>query len=148
MIDSGFQRTMAFDQTFCTQNVADDTSMVLSLTSFGLLFGCLFVGGQLLINLICLMACVPRLLEVNPVGPAIRICRDFTYLILLLNGSFTAGILSECKSSVHVDDVWVKMDLFVRVGETIGTKDDPEKGCVTIDRPKFVTNLIKGKRYT
>ena len=118
------------------------------MNSFGMVAGIIYVTGQLIINFICLLACIPRFLESNPIGPAIKICRDYTYFILLANGSFTAGILSECKSSVHVDDIWVKMDLFVRVGETIGTKDDPDKGNVTIDRPKFVTNLIKGKRYS
>jgi hypothetical protein len=142
-----FQRTLSFEQKTCIQNIPDPTSMVLKMSDFGYIFGLIFVCGELLVNIMCLIACIPRFIEVHPISPAIKINRDYTYFLLLLNGSFTAGILSECKSSVHIDDVWVKMDLNVRIGETIGTRDDPEKGNVTVDRPKFVTNLVRGKRY-
>ena len=147
VLRAGMQRTYPIKHDFCTQNVADESFVVLTISSSGYTYGMCFVIGELLILFLCLVFCIPRFIQQQPISPAIRVTNDYTYFILMLTGPFTATILSENKSSVVTDDIWNKFDVPVRIGETIHTKEDPEQGVIVVDRPKFVSNLVRGKKY-
>jgi hypothetical protein len=141
------QRIYSIEHEFCTQNVADTSSIILSMTNPGYLFGMCFVVGEIIMLFLCILFCIPRFIQPQPISPAIRVTNDYTYFILMLTGPFTSTILSESKSSVVTDDIWNKFDIPVRIGESILTKEDPEQGVIVVDRPKFVSNLVRGKKY-
>lgn len=45
------------------------------------------------------------------------------------------------------NEIWPKLDIVMRVGETISSRDDPEQGQITLDKPKVVTEFCWVKRY-
>jgi hypothetical protein len=83
-----------------------------------------------------------------PISPAIRLAKEKSYLTVLLstqNGELmtqTMGGLSE------TNEIWSKLDIVVRVRETLTTKNDPGQGCIAMGRPRIVTELSYTKRYT
>lgn len=146
---SGMQRTLRTKQQRCVQNIEDPSLTVLLIKQVGFVCAMIFTFGQLTVNLICWLACIPRFLKRDPIAPAIKVCRDPSYFLLLLNGSFIGGILTEARAFIVLsDEIWGRLDQRVRIGETIATKDDPERGHITMDKPKSVTTLVKGKWYS
>ena len=45
-------------------------------------------------------------------------------------------------------DFWRELDIVVRVGENVKTKEDPVFGKILIAKPRMVREFTVGKQYT
>jgi hypothetical protein len=142
------QRTYSTQGEMCTQNVIDDTKSVFFISGFGFTFGLIFCITEIVINLICIGMAVPWFLKKNPIGPAIRLASDKNYFMIMLASRLGAQTINGTSLTGTITTIWPKMDIFLRVGESIGTKDDVEFGMITIDRPKMVTDFVSSKSYS
>jgi hypothetical protein len=142
------QRSYSVRGSLCTQNIINPNASVFFISSFGLTFGLIFTIIEILINLLCIVMAVPWFMKKNPIGPAIKLASDKNYFTLMMASKLGTQLISGVMMTANVSTIWPKMDVFMRVGESIRTKDDPEFGQITIDKPKMVTDFVVSKTYT
>jgi hypothetical protein len=99
------------------------------------------------VNVICFVVSMPWFMSEHPIHPAIRLASESVYFSFMVVGHLTPSVSAGVSFAQNVMEVWPKLDNFVRVGEAIHTKEDPEFGKIAIDKPKMVTNFLKGKQY-
>jgi hypothetical protein len=46
-----------------------------------------------------------------------------------------------------VNEIWPKLDVLMRVGETLSSRDDPDHGQIIMDKSKVVTTFSWVKKY-
>ena len=44
-------------------------------------------------------------------------------------------------------EVWPAMDRVVRVGETLNSFEDPDRGKISMDKPKLIVSFSWEKKY-
>ena len=147
LMRQAFQRSFATSAERCVQNVLIPTQLTAHITTFGFTFGIVFVIGLLIVNLVCFLAALPWVISTHPIHPAIRLASEHTYFSFMAVSHLTQSVVQGVSSANNVMEVWPKLDFSVRVGESIHTKEDPEYGKISIDKPKMVTNFVKGKQY-
>lgn len=54
-------------------------------------------------------------------------CRDYTEFLLLINAPFTSSMISQNRNLSVPEEIWMKLDITVRVGESLYTKENEEK---------------------
>lgn len=131
----------------CSQSIISPTSVLLTITPIGYYSGLAFSIGQFLVNLIALLGFLPWLLSKNPMAPAVRLVKDHTYFTVMISRQETSYIVSNIKPNCEKNYIWPRMDNVLRIGEKLSTREDPDQGDITLDRPKFVAPLENGKVY-
>ncbi len=144
---AAMQRSFTTEAELCVETIIIPTQSTAHISEFGEMFGMIFVIGLLVVNVINFVAAVPWFMSENPIHPAIRLASEPTYFSFMVVAHLTANITQGVSTAQNVMEVWTKLDNTIRVGEAIHTKDDPEYGKIAIDKPKMVTNFVKGKQY-
>jgi hypothetical protein len=144
---AAMQRSFSTEAAMCTENIIISTQSTAHISAFGETFGMIFAIGLLVVNIINFAAAVPWYMSDNPIHPGIRLASEPTYFSFMVVGHLTPAITQGVSCAQNVMEVWTKLDNTVRVGEAIHTKEDPEFGKIAIDKPKMVTNFVKGKQY-
>jgi hypothetical protein len=141
------QRIFASSGQSCSQSIFSPSSVLLKATDTGFVAGLIFCVGQLLLNLISLLGFLPWMLSKNPISPAVRLVTDQNYFTVMISKLDSSHIINTIKPNCDKDYIWPRMDCILRLGEKISTKEDPDQGDITLDRPKFVYHLENGKVY-
>jgi hypothetical protein len=148
MISKGaVQRVFSTIGRTCSQSIISPTSVLLKITEPGYFAGLFFCAGQFLVNLISLLGFIPWLISKNPIYPAVRLSKDHTYFTVMVSKPETAHIVTTIKPNCEKDYIWPRMDNVLRLGEKLSTREDPDQGDITLDKPKLVAPLINGKVY-
>ena len=130
-----------------TQNLPDPTKTTLTISQSGFYMGLAFSIFEFCMTLFSIALAIPWLLSANPISPAVRLVRDQTYFNIMVGKNSTAAILRERNSISTRIDVWSKMDVIIRVGESKKTIHDTDEGKLVIDKSKLVSPLSFTKRY-
>jgi hypothetical protein len=148
MISKGaVQRMFASSGQTCSQSIFSPTSVLLKATEAGYFSGIIFCFLQLLMNLISLLGFLPWMFSKDPISPAVRLVSDHNYFTMMVSKQDASHTVNSIKPNCDKDFIWSRMDCVLRLGEKISTKEDPDQGDITFDRPKFVSSLINGKVY-
>jgi hypothetical protein len=148
MISKGaIQRVFGSSGQTCSQSIFSPTSVLLKITPAGYYAGLVFCIGQLLVNFIALLGFFPWMLSKAPISPAVRLVKDHTYFTVMVSKQETSHLVSSIKPNCDKDYIWPRMDNILRIGEKLSTREDPDQGDITLDRPKFVAPLVNGKVY-
>ncbi|KAJ3324754.1 hypothetical protein HDV06_006012 [Boothiomyces sp. JEL0866] len=142
---AGVQRSYSHTSSRCTQSVIDSSSIVLRMSNVGYTIGIIFFTLQLAMVLLSFLGTIPWLLSKDPIYPGIRLVTDHVFFMVMINSTLVA--LFGVNATMDTPLIWTKFDFVVRVGEAIKTRDDPDLGNIIMDKPKFVTNFVKGKSY-
>ncbi|KAL2916459.1 hypothetical protein HK105_203892 [Polyrhizophydium stewartii] len=146
LLRAGVQRTYISEGDTCVHNMEILGVSSLDLADYGANVAIFILSFQLFATAVTILCYIPWLLSPNPIGPAVRLTRDHVYFTTMLNSSsISGGTEMLCNAPPHA--IWQAYDTIVRVGEPIGTRNDPIFGHVTLDRPKLLTHLTNGKRY-
>jgi hypothetical protein len=148
MISKGaVQRVFGSSGQTCSQSIFSPTSVLLKITPAGYYAGLIFCVGQLLVNFIALLGFLPWMVNKSPISPAVRLVKDHTYFTVMVSKQETSHLVSTIKPNCDKDYIWPRMDQILRIGEKLSTREDPDQGDITLDRPKFVAPLVNGKVY-
>ena len=148
MIRAAIQRTYSVSGGYCTQVIGDVTTVTVLLNGYGLATGLIWVIFQLIINLAVFIAYIPWWVGHHPILPAIQIARDpVLFCALSSKSSLTNTRIKRMHSSIEEFLVWPKLDVVARVGESVATREDPERGVIVLERPKMVSDLSFDKIY-
>nr|KAJ3421775.1 hypothetical protein HK105_002332 [Polyrhizophydium stewartii] len=143
---AGVQRTYISEGDTCVHNMELLGVSSLDLADYGANVAIFILSFQLFATVVSILCFVPWLLSPNPIGPAVRLARDSIFFTRIMNSSsISGGTEVLCNAPPHA--IWQAYDTIVRVGEPIGTRDDPAYGQLAVDRPKLLTHLTNGKRY-
>ncbi|KAJ3259321.1 hypothetical protein HK103_002519 [Boothiomyces macroporosus] len=142
---AGVQRSYSHTSTRCTESIIDTNSIVLRMSTAGFTIGIIFFALQMIMVILSFMGTIPWLLCKNPIYPGIRLVTDHVFFMVMTNSTLVA--LFGVNPTMDTPLIWTKFDFIVRVGEAIKTRDDPDLGHTIMDKPKFVTNFVKGKSY-
>jgi hypothetical protein len=148
MIRLAMQRSYTVSGGTCVQVIEDLTTVTMTLDGYGLATGLIWVIFQLIINFAVLLAYIPWWLQKHPILPAIQVARDPIILSLLFSKSSVAtSKMKQMHSAIEEFLIWPKFDITARVGESIATSEDPERGVIVLERPKMVADLSYDKVY-
>jgi hypothetical protein len=140
-----FQRSFSTLGVSCVQNVILSGTNVFKLDTDSAKYGFAFAFFQLFMSLIAFICYIPWLFSHVPIGPAIRLASEKTYLTVML--STQTELLQGMNGNTATTEIWSKLDFPVRVGEHVSTRDDPDVGHIVMDKPKFVGPFTFAKRY-
>jgi hypothetical protein len=143
---AAIQRSYSTYGTSCTKSVVDSKSSVIYIQGYGYTITIIALILQLLATAIAILAFIPWIVSSVPSGPAMRALLENAYFTALLaDSNLGDGLKGLSNAPSHA--IWQTLDRDVRIGEAIGTQDD-EIGHITMDKTKFVTPLINGRRYS
>jgi hypothetical protein len=143
---AAIQRSFLTQGKLCQQRIVLMDELVASLTPKGFLITLLFVLGQ------CGMQCVAMYWtgmwffqkELSLAG--IQCCHCPWYLSSFLCAPILSVRVQELSATLD-DAFWSRLDVTVRVGESISTLEDPDFGIIVADKPKLVGSLSPTKLY-
>lgn len=148
LMQASIQRSYTVTGGFCTQNIEDPLTVTMTIKDYAFLPGLIWIIFQLIVNMVAFAGYVPWLINHHPILPAIQICQD--QIILSLLSAKNAVITTRMKgltSNFDSNIAWPKMDIVLRIGESILTAEDPERGVILMDKPKMVTDMSYDKVY-
>ena len=148
MMRAAIQRSYVVRGGFCTQNIEDPTTVTLTIGGYGFVLGLLWVIFQLCVNVLAFVAYIPWLMNPYPILPAIQAAQDpIIFSLLSSKNAVTSSKMRGMSSNIDGALMWPKMDIILRVGESVLTAEDPERGVVLLDKPKMVTDMSYDKTY-
>lgn len=147
VLRSAFQRSFNAKGSHCVQKIVSPTTIGFLISDSGAKAGFIFAYAQLIITLLSFIAFLPWLFSQVPIGPAIRLSTDKTYLMAMLGTLNSGALLGHVNGVSETNEIWATYDFNVRVGESVSSRDDPDLGTIVMEKPKFVTELSYVKRY-
>jgi hypothetical protein len=148
MMRAAIQRTYIVTGGFCTQNIKDPLTVTLTVEDWGFALGLFWVIFQLTLNMLAFAAYIPWLMNPYPILPAIQAAQDHIIFSLLSSkNAVTSSRMKGMSSNIDGALMWPKLDIVLRVGESVLTAEDPERGVVLLDKPKMVTDMSYDKTY-
>jgi hypothetical protein len=106
-----------------------------------------FIIFEFLMILFSAAISVPWFNSLTPTSPAVRLVNDQAYFNLMVGKSSTSSIFKGLNSLATRIDVWSRLDVKVRVGESKKTLDMTDQGVIVIDKIKLVSPLSFIKKY-
>jgi hypothetical protein len=145
LLRGGMQRTLSVIGNSCLKRVEVNSITLLSMHSYGVEVANIILSLHLTVCVFSLLAYIPWFLSEDCIGPGIRIIQNQPYFSTLVSCSRLAmGTDEMCNAPAY--QIWQRMDVVMRVGESIDTVDD-EMGHLILDKPKMVSGIKNGKRY-
>jgi len=141
----GIQRTFSTRGNSCVRNADVSDESIVNMKDYAYKCAVAGLAIQLILSVFASIAFVPWLLAENPLGPVVRVVTDNEYFTTFIRGSTIASNLDGL-SNAPKHAIWQCLDIVVRVGESIATRDDTI-GVLTLDKPKLVRGLTNGKKY-
>ncbi|KAJ3330868.1 hypothetical protein HDU91_003480, partial [Kappamyces sp. JEL0680] len=148
LLRAAIQRTYGVTGTTCPQNVIDPASTALFITPLGYQFALAWVIPQLLINAIALIAFIPWLTSKTCIMPAYRLCKNSAiFTSMAAKSRVLSARMKNLSSNLEDAYMWPRMDVTLRLGESIDTVEDVDEGLIVFDQPKLVGPMVLGKNY-
>jgi hypothetical protein len=143
---AGIQRTYGKNGNTCERTTILQTSCAIKMESYGIYSATIFLVIQTIFAVLSILCFIPWLMSENPIGPAVRAVRQSVYFTTLLaDSNFSDNIRGLCNAPGFA--IWQGLDVVVQVGESIKSVQD-DIGHITMDKKKFVRELVNGRRYT
>ena len=80
--------------------------------------------------------------------PAVEVARDnIIFSLYAAKNMVTNNRMKSMNSNMEAGLMWPRLDLVLRIGESVQTKEDPDRGAIVMDKPKLVTFLSYSKCY-
>jgi hypothetical protein len=147
LLRSSIQRSFLARGTICPKTVTDPERIRLKLGQTGFVFCMIFLISEILyLSAVFLVFCL-WFASKHPLLPSIRFVQEKQYFTLLLSGLTTVPHFGDISPSMEKALYWSRLDIDLRVGESINTMDDPDIGHIAVDRPKKITYLSLKKEY-
>jgi hypothetical protein len=141
------QRSFGAEGYLCPQTIVIPDERVARVGGLGLRFLLIFSGAQMVVHICCFYVLYKWLLQQKPILPAIRfVSEKELFTVMIATGAFSQ-LLNDLSATYEPGHFWPKFDATLRVGESITTLEDPERGVIVIDRPKMVGDLSFAKYY-
>ena len=147
ILRSSIQRSYIVTGGFCQENIVNDSTVTIFISSWAFAVGIFWVVVQLLILISFALMYIPWVLTEVPIFPGIQIAQDplvFAFIAcknVIPNGKLKSFQFHNTKA------VWAKMDIVLRIGESVLSAEDPERGVIVLDKPKMVTEMSYEKTY-
>jgi hypothetical protein len=147
MSRAAVQRSFLTKGSSCSTTVVDQDRLVLRIGYIGLAFGVIYIVVELLYLSVVAYVFAQWFLSEYPVLPAIRFVHEKQYFTVMLSQLMQLPFISEINATLEQVHYWPKLDIFMRIGESINTVDDHDFGVISIDKPKKITHLSWTKEY-
>ena len=109
--------------------------------------GMVFIILEFLVTVFSMVISLAWFNSLTPTSPAVRLVNDQVYFNLMVGKSSTSSIFKALNSLSTRVDVWSRLDVKVRVGESKKTLDSSDQGVIVIDKIKLVSPLSFVKKY-
>ncbi|KAI8914363.1 hypothetical protein EDD86DRAFT_199167 [Gorgonomyces haynaldii] len=144
----GMIRTLNTEAHLCPQTLIEQNAIIISLHETQAAITWVFVSSLMILWVFALILSLPFMFSQHPIKPAIRFVKDPIYFRIMIAPVLESGLIKGgFQPLMDSADMWPRMDIVLRLGESLATKDDPEQGQIVLGKPKIVTNLTKGKLY-
>lgn len=147
LLRSAIHRSYTAHAKICEQTVINPLQRTLRISKFGFSNGIAFIVIHLAINFCSICFCIPFLLHNSPQFPGIRLASDRTFFVMMLTKMPIGQSLKALSTNSDTEANWAKIDRVVRLGESITSIEDTEKGELMLATPRLVTALSPLKRY-
>ena len=148
MARAAMQRSYKVTGGFCKENVDDPTTLTLNIGGYGFILGLFWVVCQLTLNVLAFLAYIPWIQNPYPILPAVQAAHDpIIFSLLSSKNAMTSSKMKGMSSNIEGALMWPKLDMVLRIGESVLTYEDPERGVVLMDKPKMVTDMSFDKIY-
>jgi len=142
---SGIQRAFATEGKDCVRNVDIPNTSLVHMKDYAAKAAFVGLVLQLILSFVSVVSFVPWLLSASPIGPAVKVVQNAEYFTTFLrSSSLQSNLEGLCNAPAHA--IWQALDVVVRVGEAVGSRDDVI-GVLTLDKPKMVRELVNGRKY-
>jgi hypothetical protein len=141
------QRSFGAKGGKCPTSVVVHEFIVFKITQNGLINGIIFLSIQMIMIILSFVGFLPWVIAQFPISPALRFVNDKSFFTVMMSKPSVSRYINDITPNVEKDYMWPKMDIVLRVGESVATKNDPNEGALTIDKPKAVANLSWTKAY-
>jgi hypothetical protein len=138
---AAIQRSFLTRGSLCTQTVVNPDRIVLRIGRVGYIFGIMYVIVELLYLAATFFMFYVWYRSPYPILPAIRFVHEKGYSTVLLQNPPMQALLNQIDPSSATQFYWSRLDVAVRVGESVMT------GEITIDRPRNIVSLSWDKEY-
>ncbi|KAI8909126.1 hypothetical protein EDD86DRAFT_190954 [Gorgonomyces haynaldii] len=146
LMRAAIQRSYSFTATLCPQNVKSLLAVIIRMSSGGYFVGCVFAYAELVICGLSIIATLPWLLSRVPLSPAVKLAKDSVYFRFMISGAIDNGHI-RLSQMMETKDYWPRLDVVMRMGESIKTRDDPDTGLLALDKPRMIVGLSDTKMY-
>jgi hypothetical protein len=147
LLKSSIQRSFLTRGSTCSRTVTDPERIRLKLGRTGFVFCMIFIIVEIMYLSVVLGIFTLWFTSRHPLLPCIRFVQEKQYFTLLLSGLNTVPHFGDISPTMEKGLYWSRLDIHLRVGESINTMDDPELGRIAVDRPKKITYLSLKKEY-
>jgi hypothetical protein len=148
IIRASVQRSYTVLGGFCQQTVSDTTTVTLTIADYGFYVGLIWVIIQLFINILVFVAYIPWIFSHDPLLPGILICQEHVIFSLIsCKNDITRTRVKAIPSNLEAALIWPRLDFILRIGESVLSVEDPERGLIALDKPRLVGPLNYSKVY-
>ncbi|KAJ3273631.1 hypothetical protein HDV01_004240 [Terramyces sp. JEL0728] len=146
LIRVGIQRTFRPKGEKCPTTLLSSLQTTMYLSSTSMIIG--YVMSVVLITLGVLQFYVLGLWlrRSDPVYPALRLFTEKQYFVAMINSSAAIEDVDDLCNAENYK-IWQASDKKLRMGEDLGTVDDPEMGTITLGKPKLIRPFQNGRNY-
>ena len=145
---AAIQRSYTVTGSTCIENVMDKESISLHIGDYAFVAGILWIVGQFVVNILFFVFTVPWIIQPSPIFPAVEAAgQNIMFSLLSAKNAITASRIRGMGSNMDKALMWPRLDLVLRIGESVLTAEDPERGVILMDRPKMVTDMTYEKAY-
>ena len=142
------QRSYVSAGSTCVQNNYDPMSVTLHIQEYASNAAVVWITFQIIINLMALIGIIPWLVMQTPIFPAIEVASNpIMFSLLSAKNNVTINRMRGMSSNMDQNLMWPRLDMVLRVGESIQTAEDPDRGVVVMDKPKMATIMKYEKSY-
>lgn len=147
LLRSAIHRSYTAHAKICAQTVLNPLQKTLHIGRFGYDSGLIFAVVHLFLSLCSFICCVPFLLSNTPQFPGVRLASERSFFVLMLSKMQMGEVLRSLSGNSDTEANWVKIDRIVRLGESVNSSEDAEKGEMMLATPKLVVAFSPLKRY-
>ena len=148
VLRGSIQRSYTSTGNTCTQQVYDPLEVTVRMKGYGYTLALLWVIIQFTFNLMALACYIPWWLEPGPILPAVELTqKSIIFSLFAAKNAPTMSRIKSMSSNLELALIWPRLDMVLRVGESIHSKEDPTNGVIVMDKPKMVVHLSYDKVY-
>jgi len=148
VLRAGIQRTYGTSGAMCAQDVIDPSSTTLNMTALGYSFALAWVIPQLILNFLALVAFMPWMISSYPILPAYEMSKSpIAFTMMATRSRIVSTKMKSLSGNIEDAYMWPRMDVILRLGESVDTVEDMDLGLIVLDKPKNVAFLTMGKEY-
>jgi len=148
VVRGSIQRSYSTVGSTCVQRIFNEMEVTLRMANYGYTCALIWVIVQFLLNGLIFLFYVPWWLQKHPILPAIEAAQQsIIFSLLAAKNVPTMNKIKTMSSNLEVGLTWPRLDMILRIGESVQSIDDPERGVIVMDKPKIVVPLSYDKIY-